>query len=400
MVLEYIVISIGCRFSAKGFHRPILVVVLFRRKFLAAHPSNLWLVHKSRPAKERCTYEVIAQGAPCKLYFDLEFSRPLNPSSDGDCMVRTLIAAVAWALEETYGRCVAAADVLILDASTENKFSQHLIFQMRGCAFVDNIHAGNFVKYVAGQLKSGAVPGLGRDDQEALLVNNDRGESVSFCDLGVYTKNRNFRLFLSTKFGKNAPLLVSPTNAFIPRPDRSPEEAIFKASLITFFDDDDDDVHQDRHLLCYETASTAADGASAGDPSRQPHQPATNSVRGPRLNGYQHSPWMEIDRFIAHLVSPAGSIRQWVYYDKSQTVVYDIHGDYRYCARIGRQHKRNHIKYVVSLADATYYQSCFDADCAALRRPPPLPIPEEHLPWRGLLLEDDPPVETLDGPSK
>ena len=32
--------------------------------------------------------------------------------------------------------------------------------------------------------------------------------------VGVYTKNRNFRILNSTKIGKNSPLLVSSENAF------------------------------------------------------------------------------------------------------------------------------------------------------------------------------------------
>lgn len=36
-------------------------------------------------------YEVIPEGAVCKLYFDLEFQRIFNPSMDGESMVAFLI---------------------------------------------------------------------------------------------------------------------------------------------------------------------------------------------------------------------------------------------------------------------------------------------------------------------
>lgn len=61
----------------------------------------------------------------------------------------------------------------------------------------------------------------------------DRGKSSAFClfllclekvynlisffntlSLGVYTKNRNFRLYLSSKIGRNSPLVLSKKNHF------------------------------------------------------------------------------------------------------------------------------------------------------------------------------------------
>lgn len=72
-------------------------------------------------------------------------------------------------------------------------------------------------------LKEGRVPGITAEEQESLFVQNDDSADersvnklVSFCDLAVYTKNRNFRLFLSTKFTKNVPLILSDTNKYVP----------------------------------------------------------------------------------------------------------------------------------------------------------------------------------------
>jgi hypothetical protein len=44
---------------------------------------------------------------------------------------------------------------------------------------------------------------------ELLWVNKENGEKSCFVDLGVYTKNRAFRLWNSSKFGKNVPFIVS-----------------------------------------------------------------------------------------------------------------------------------------------------------------------------------------------
>ena len=322
----------------------------------------MWINHESRPIEERCTYEVIPQGSKCKLYFDLEFSKQLNPQSLGEIMVELLIKATASTVQEVYAITVAQSDVLILDGSTETKFSQHLIFQSSNIVFQDNIHAGNFVRYLIEQLKESKVPSLSTTEQQSLFINNDKRNTVSFCDLGVYTKNRNFRLFLSSKFGKNVPLVVANNNSF--RPESDSNEAFFKASLITHFENEKN-VQQ---LLTF----TRDIAGSSTHYHQKPHDPT--------LNGYQMSPWSEIDEFIMKLVTP-GTIRQWMYYEQSETIVYIIHGN-RYCSSIGREHKRNHIKYVVNLPNATYYQSCFDPDCS---RGVSQTIPSEYMPWYNLI---------------
>lgn len=330
----------------------------------------MWIKHEARPIEERCTYEVIPQGAKCKLYFDLEFSKLLNPQSSGEKMVDLLIKATIIMVQEVYDLKVAQSDILVLDGSTETKFSQHLIFQSSNAVFQDNIHAGNFVRYLVDQLKESKVPNLSTAEQQSLFVNNDKENTVSLCDLGVYTKNRNFRLFLSSKFGKNVPLVVANNNSF--RPALDSNEAFFKASLITHFEDE----KSSNQLLTFakDTIGTSKHH------DQKPHDPT--------LNGYQVSPWNEIDKFIMELVAP-GTIRQWMYYDRTETIVYVIQGN-RYCSSIGREHKRNHIKYVVNLPNATYYQSCFDPDCSrgALQI-----IPPEYLPWHNLIgdLDDQPP---------
>ena len=49
---------------------------------------------------------------------------------------------------------------------------------------------------------------------------------------GVYTKNRNFRLYLSSKYGKKNPLRLAAENEFEPHSSRN-DKAIFMHSLIS-----------------------------------------------------------------------------------------------------------------------------------------------------------------------
>lgn len=51
---------------------------------------------------------------------------------------------------------------------------------------------------------------------------------------GVYTKNRNFRLYKSSKVGKNVAFTVAEDNKFVAKPEKgiSAEEGVFLASLV------------------------------------------------------------------------------------------------------------------------------------------------------------------------
>ena len=62
-----------------------------QRKYLITTYLQLWhtIHHLAARAKYPTFYEVIPEGSACKLYFDLEFSRSLNPECNGASMVQT-----------------------------------------------------------------------------------------------------------------------------------------------------------------------------------------------------------------------------------------------------------------------------------------------------------------------
>ncbi|XP_012499438.1 PREDICTED: DNA-directed primase/polymerase protein, partial [Propithecus coquereli] len=184
--------------------------------------------------------------------------------------VRSCKEHVCKALQELYSVNCSAEDVLNLDSSTDEKFSCHLIFQLHDVAFKDNIHVGNFVRKIlqpalhliaseddnrlretAGHgsphfseapveqgisfnkmstdkdigeswpLNSEKLERWGSAEQSSpelsfLVVKNNMGEKHLFVDLGVYTRNRNFRLYKSSKIGKRVALEVAEDNKFFP----------------------------------------------------------------------------------------------------------------------------------------------------------------------------------------
>ncbi|NWX82639.1 PRIPO protein, partial [Nothoprocta pentlandii] len=337
-------------------------------------------------------YEVIPEKDACKLYFDLEFYKPANPGADGKSMVAKLIELVNKKLEEIYDVKCSAKDVLNLDSSTNEKFSRHLIFLPHKTVFKNNIHVGNFVRSVlqpavallereaagltpegrasrlcqssaptpgaqgslispsAAEDASKSCPSIAHETTERgmsqqgenseyafLLVNDKEGRKQLFVDLGkFYTKNRNFRMYKSSKAGKNVILKIAEDNKFVPTCEKniSPEEAYFLSSLVCNVG-----MHK-------------------------------NNTRGfvsltESIEGYQESPYPEIDSFVRSLVNKdgvQGGIRQWNYFSLEEIIVYDIFG-YRWCENIGRAHKSNNIMILVDLKKEVWYQKCHDPVC-------------------------------------
>ncbi|NWI22875.1 PRIPO protein, partial [Sula dactylatra] len=163
-----------------------------------------------------------------------------------------------------------------------------------------------------------------------LIVNDKEGDKQLFVDLGVYTRNRNFRMYKSSKAGKNVSLKIAEDNKFVPNCEEnvSLEEAYFLSSLICNI--------------------------------RKTTRSSTDSVEG-----YQDSPYPEIDYFVRSLVNKdgvQGGIRRWNYFSLEEILVYDISG-YRWCGNIGRTHKSNNIMILVDLKKEVWYQKCHDPIC-------------------------------------
>ncbi|XP_060119723.1 DNA-directed primase/polymerase protein-like isoform X2 [Heteronotia binoei] len=287
-----------------------------QRFYLVTTYTELWFYYnKHYETNLMHCYEVIPENAVCKLYFDLEFYIPTNPGADGQQMVAVLIEFICKKLEQHYGVKCSAEDVLNLDSSTEEKFSRHLIFQLHNSVFKNNI------------------------------------------DIGVYTKNRNFRLYKSSKAGKGVILDIAKDNKFVPESveNTSMEEQYFLSSLVC-------NVRFSsclKMLSCDNPEKTKTESVCLGG--------SLSSSSTVPIGGYQSSPYPEIDNFVVSLVNKdniQGGIRQWNYFSLEELLVYDI-SKYCWCRNIGRAHRSNNIMIVVDLKREIWYQKCHDPVCRA-----------------------------------
>ncbi|XP_026702936.1 DNA-directed primase/polymerase protein isoform X2 [Athene cunicularia] len=381
-----------------------------QRFYLVTTYKELWFYYtKGYKTSLMHCYEVIPEKDACKLYFDLEFYKPANPDADGKSMVAKLIELVSQKLKELYDVNCSAKDVLNLDSSTDEKFSRHLIFLPQKTVFKDNFHVGNFVRTILQpairlmESKAAAVipEGVGHVFQcsagrvgldgsltnltaaedaskgrpaiahkakhmetshqgknlelSFLIVNDKEGDKQLFVDLGVYTKNRNFRMYKSSKAGKNVILKIAEDNKFVPNCEEnvSLEEAYFLSSLIC-------------NIRAMDDTKVLSSGFSEEERKTSAflNSKTTGSSRD-SMEGYQDSPYPEIDYFVRSLVNKdgvQGGIRRWNYFSLEEILVYDISG-YRWCENIGRAHKSNNIMILVDLKKEVWYQKCHDPVC-------------------------------------
>ncbi|XP_059942142.1 DNA-directed primase/polymerase protein isoform X3 [Mesoplodon densirostris] len=378
-----------------------------QRIYLVTTYAQLWFYYESRNLLH--CYEVIPENAVCKLYFDLEFNRLANPGADGKKMVALLIEHVCKALQQFYRVSCSAEDVLNLDSSTNEKFSRHLIFQLHDVAFKDNIHVGNFVRKILEPVfhliatedndmtpetvghefshfsetpvkqgisfskkstdkdigeswttNSKKLEMLGSAKQSSpdlsfLIVKNNIGEKHLFVDIGVYTRNRNFRLYKSSKIGKYVPLEVAEDNKFYPIQSKniSKENQYFLSALVS-------------NVRFSDTLRILTCDISQNKQKRvEDFNHTSTSVE--TIEGFQCSPYPEIDQFVLSLVNKngiKGGIRRWNYFFPEELLVYDI-CKYRWCENIGRPHKSNNIMILVDLKNEVWYQKCHDPICKA-----------------------------------
>ncbi|XP_075096707.1 uncharacterized protein LOC107759029 isoform X6 [Nicotiana tabacum] len=353
-----------------------------QRRFLVSTYKEFWRRYETMNPKFRHHYEVIQEGLPCHLYFDLEFNKRENAAKNGDEMVDLLIQVIFDAVKEKY--CLEGNDdwVVELDSSNEEKFSRHLIIRFPNAAFKDNLHAGAFVTEICSRISSlSETDGRFRN----LFVSKD-SSSIDipcqlFVDKAVYSRNRCFRLALSSKAGKSSVLL--PSGRFKCK-DMTKEE-VFMASLICNIDAD-----CEKLLICkmdldcvkalqFDTESTKSFQLHSGVSLDFDLNACTSDPSRTYLMG--KSPFPSLDMFVESVASIGnipGKIRSWYWFSEYALMVYSMSRN-RYCERIGRQHKSNHVIYVVDLRRAVYYQKCHDPDCRGYRSPL-RPVPDNVIP--------------------
>uniref|UniRef100_A0A5S6R0Z4 DNA-directed primase/polymerase protein n=1 Tax=Trichuris muris TaxID=70415 RepID=A0A5S6R0Z4_TRIMR len=324
------------------------------RAFLVVAAQSFWSVYKRLPNNMRYCYELIREGKPCHLYFDLEFHFSVNPDMIGERCVKSFIAYFQEKANELLGIEVPTDCILDLDSTTDQKFSRHLIIHLPdGVVFSDNKEAGNFVNDMCAALKSLSEEQRRERGLSCLFVHTKDGNETLLCDQGVYTRNRTFRLFLSSKLGQHNPLLLASSCTFYTGKQReASEENIFFDSLI--------EVSSYKRCISY-TPQYCSQFVMKFPNLKEHFTDATEGINCPL-------PFAALNCFFEDYLrrqKADARIRRWVHAASAGLLILDI-ANYRYCHRIAREHKSNHIMYVVDLRRHLFYQKCHDQECKAV----------------------------------
>jgi hypothetical protein len=81
--------------------------------------QEFWRRYRAMPPDSRHYYEILREGMPCHLYFDLEFDVTVNSRVDGAYATNCLLALVRDALQAQFQASFADGDVVQLDSSTD-----------------------------------------------------------------------------------------------------------------------------------------------------------------------------------------------------------------------------------------------------------------------------------------
>lgn len=156
-----------------------------------AHPNRV----------EPFMYEVIMDEVPLDLYLDIEGSRETNPDINLDLLYEKLMSELKMFLSQMSiapESIIANATTVVLDSSTNKKFSKHVIMRLDSHLFANNYICGalmrNFHLHILSRWTFENNPFYIAPDAAA-----KSNVKIFFLDVSVYTKNRDFRLLGSCK---------------------------------------------------------------------------------------------------------------------------------------------------------------------------------------------------------
>jgi DNA-directed primase/polymerase protein len=308
------------------------------RIFLVSSLETFWNEYKNLPKKYHYFYEIIPYFESCNLYLDCEYMIQQNENVNGEKLIQVLLDELKKELKDKFDVLLKDSNVYDMDSSTNIKFSRHLIIHLTNengdkICFKDNRQIGLFMKQFTLKLNN-SYP-------EFLLEKENLSEKTSFVDLSVYSKNRSFRLFLSSKKDKFSYLEISESNKSFYIGD---EDFFLKSLCVS---------KEFNNLLTVDNEEF---------PTNQ------NFTKIENLNSLT-----DLNSFIEALISDGrdsseGKISSILNLDNGKKIIYSIK-NYRYCENIKRPHKSNNIYFVVDIDRNCLFQKCYDPDCKDYRSP-------------------------------
>ncbi|KAJ1357760.1 hypothetical protein KIN20_015976 [Parelaphostrongylus tenuis] len=294
------------------------------RRYLVSTLERFWSWYET--LKDRHLYELINESSPCRLYFDLEYSKITNTDIDHETVYNYFMNTVRRLLHDEFDIDVdPAKDFLVLDSSTESKFSAHVICHLpNGYLFPSNVHIRPFCARLSKILLESSQKIWNADGNRSIRQRSDTILKVAdYCTFYGPKKPCDRQVFYDS--------LCIPANAF--------EFPLLKMKDIV-----------ENELQNFQGF------------------PKFSSIKSREGSG--PSPFIQLDEFMLMVWrkwNHSVYIRQWkVASDANEeriaTITY-YPANCRYCFNIGREHKSNGTFWTVNLHRNDFNQKCFDPDC-------------------------------------
>ena len=301
------------------------------RKYIVIDLESFWRAYQNSEKKNY--YEVILSDNAVKMFLDLEFMIKLNEGKDGKAMTREIISAFDDAVNVAFERKNSSKSVVVLESSSQTKFSIHLIFS--SVVFANIQECGKFVR--------NTLSSLSEEHKAMFLVKTESNDITLFVDQTVYNNNRNLRIMQSSKYGEIRPLICSSFKDDASFRTNVSEKEVFMESLVTNITCKEED------YLFYKK----------GQKERAPRFPVPKNQDDSEFRNF--SPVPNIDKFVRDIVKP-GRVRKITYNDKKETVRYDVVGQ-PYCRTKGGNHRSSNIYFKYFFSSNTLIQDCFSDHC-------------------------------------
>ena len=166
-----------------GCTRSIYQYGIPARAFIVASEREFYnKIMRGVVTSERNYYEVIKPDKPCHLHLDLDLNCQKHPSIEIADVWKTIQPYIDGCIEDMgheIEKCI------IMDSSNDKKGSYHILYKLKNHIFASSAHVGAFLRC----LYTHQIHKL----PDIRFVWNE------FVDMGIYTRNRLFRMLSCTK---------------------------------------------------------------------------------------------------------------------------------------------------------------------------------------------------------
>lgn len=338
------------QYAADNGNLPVFGKHVAERNFhyVVAGWHRFFEIFVNLPGEQRVFNEIIKEGEPFNFYIDLDLQRSQNinpeiqPGSQKEAEILEKVRVEARAAIVRVFPQVKPEDIRIveLDSSDLKKLSRHMIFRIPGKALKNWQTAAAIFDEILSQ---------NNDPNNIFWVVDEKypDKKKYFIDRSVYTKNRQFRLYQSHKFG-NFRYFHFPG---FDKPGDKPDAAKFWDSLVSYFPPEDK-----ARLTLLE-----APGAADGEVKRRALRPS-GGPRKPKMQKTTKNGQLSTGNWLTDELSNMFTDEVYKVQMEEEDGISWFWVKSHDC-QIAGPHHSNHIKYLVDFNTRQFTQKCTSEKC-------------------------------------